>query len=263
MFIPVPMPKTRKGLLKYLKVFTILCITGAIVAFGFWVSDVQKMKKQGELCFNTLPEEDLESGLFVSGTIDTAIDVYAETFETNELGQRISNNSDKMFYVIPIYDNDKLHCQYFIAFEGQSKQFDDMEKIVHQTWNDVTEWTEIQITNGKTYRLPDEIQQLYVDWAQNPDFYEGGSFIDWCAEMNLFNTDDREDILSKMVPYAIYQTDAVNSNLTGTILCVGLSISFFVLYMIVKKSKRPIKGFQDDMTAVREFRELRGMDDNL
>ncbi len=43
----------------------------------------------------------------------------------------------------------------------------------------------MSVENAKIRALPNDIRQFFFDWAQTPDdFWNGGTFFDWCAQGN-------------------------------------------------------------------------------
>lgn len=252
--IPIIIPKTRKGAINFLTVLLVIFIIAAVVSFVVFLSDQQRLEEKGQPSFNTLPIEELEHKLYVTGTIDLAIDYYAEEYVEN-YGVRTSQDSESLYYLIPIYDEDNngyLTFKYFITFESDPDDFDVMERILEQTWSDVPEMTSLEIENGSITNLPDDLKQYLCEWMDTA-FYEGGTFIDWCAEMNILGTDDRSEIRSKVVPYQINKLKTLGTDISVPIMFLGFAVLMLIVILIAKRSDKPDRSFET----------LRYMDDNL
>lgn len=257
MFYLIPLPKTRKGAIILLAILSVAFIVTTFYIYSQWTKDQQELKENGKPHFNTITMDKLKNGLIVQGTIDMAFDVYAETYDTR-LGIRTSSDSENLYYVVPIYDVDKdgvITFNYCMTFKADTKHFDNMEKILEQTWSDVADYTEIRIENGLIQDLSGDYKQFFYEWAEETDFYEGGTFIDWCVEYNVFNTTDKEIIKSKLVPYMIKETYTAGTNIEIAWFMLGLAVLSLIMLLVLIFRKKPIKGLDDpDEPQIREFK---------
>ncbi len=261
MFIPIafPMPRTRKGYIILTGILAVCLIVLALIALISWAANQRTLTEKGQPSFNTLPMNRLEDGMIVQGSINMAFDVYAENYETN-FGVRTSDDSANLYYVVPIYDigaDGSVKINYFITFEANPKDYEAMEKIIEQTWSEVPAVTELRIENGSIIDLSDQNKQYFEDWSENPNFYEGGSFIDWCAEYNVFGTSDRGIIKSKLAPYMIYETDAVGTSFTLAAVFLAIAAVMLAAHFMLIFYKKPIKGI--DPPVDKGFRQLSEM----
>lgn len=243
MSIPIffPIPRTRKGIKILMAVLGSLCIAGALIVFLLWSSDQKTLRETGQPDFNTLSQSDLRGDMFVTGSIDIAVDYFAEEYETGYFNERTSENSEALYYLIPILGTDG-NTSYFITYEAKPKDFDAMELIVAQTWSDDPVTEKITVGNGEIRELSSDLQQYMKEWANDEAFYENGSFIDWCAEYNVLGTSDHDVIASRLVPYVICSTYTAGTDITIAwfFLCIG--ILCFVVMLIMIFVKVPIKG---------------------
>lgn len=246
MSLPIPfiIPQTRKGIIIMFSVILAVSLIGAAVVFSLWATDQNKLKEKGQPDFNTLSADELENGLIVKGTIDLAFDTFAEAYEEN-YGVRTSDESELLYYVIPIYDIDAdgyIQINYFMAFKAEPKHYDMMDKIMEQTWIEPDEYSELSVENGVINTLPDDLTQFFYEWADDTAFYENGSFIDWCAENNIFGTTDKNEIKSKIMPYYIDETETAGTSLTGVWVCLIFAVLSIAFLIFMKKYNKPIKG---------------------
>jgi hypothetical protein len=255
--IVVALPKTRKGAKKLMAVITCLCIAVAAIVFVFWSADQRKLEEIGQPSFNTLPMEQLESGLIVQGTIDTAIAAYAEAYD-EYLHQKEMRISTNLYYLIPVFSvNDEgWLVSYFITFEAAPNDFEIMRSIEAQTWNEVITMTELPIDNAVIYTLHDDYKEYLQEWVDD-SFYEGGSFIDWCVEYNILGTSDPQTIRSRLVPYLIRQTAAAGTNLTVAWVFLGIAGFALIILLLLILRKTPIKGL--DHRHDKQFDQVRDM----
>ncbi len=242
--IPVIIPKTRKGLIILLAVLFVICAGAAVFTYFSWSSDQQALKTSGQPDFNTLSEADLKGGLIVKGTIDIALDAYVEDYETT-VGIRFSDNSEALYYLVPIYDMDKdgyITFKYLITYKAEPKDFDAMNDIATNFWNGGAELKTLTIDNAKIVDLPAENKRLFAEWASTPNYYEGGSFYDWCAETLAFGTDDRAAIESKFVPYMIQKTATAGTDPVVMWILAGAAGLCLIILAVVLIRKKPISG---------------------
>ena len=191
-------PRTLKDVMNILIIGIVVCALGFITMIVFWVRDQQKLAEYGQPNLNTLPMEQLTDGMIVTGTIDLSLGTFAETYETNN-GVRTSERSTSLYYVIPIYEIDSegyYVIQYCMGFKADPDEFAVMDTICEQTWLEIDDPIELPVKNAYIHSMDSDYWQFFMEWADDPSFYDNGSFIDWCAEYYIFGTDDREFIRS-------------------------------------------------------------------
>lgn len=236
--LPYAVPKSGNKFKVLLTIIFVVCFGMSIVAYSIWVRDQELLKKHGQPSFNTLPQDELEEGLIVKGTIDIALGTYAEEYETR------SGDSEMLYYVLPIYstdEKDNKNIKYFITYRAEPEEYDVMDAIVQHTWNENSETSspvKFDIANAQVKSLPGDIRQFLMEWARDPKFYEGGSFIDWCAKNGIFGTDDNALIESKLVPFMIYSTDSAGSDPIIVTVLYGIAMLCLIILMIMTFSKR-------------------------
>ena len=261
LFIPIPMPKTRKGAIITMIVVMVVCLIMALVAFLMWNDDQNTLKEKGQPSFNTLSADQLEHGLIVQGKIDMAFSIFAERYE-EDFGMRLSDDSENLYYIVPIYNidnNGNITFNHIMTFEADPKEFDIMNKIVNQTWSNATDFSELQIENGLVLNLGSDLEDYFYEWIEAPDFYENGSFIDWCVECRIFGTDDRDVIQSKIVPYMIDKTGTPGTDLSVVWVMLGMAVLCFIVILVLCLYKNQIKGFSDTTRHDDGFRQIREM----
>lgn len=256
--IMLPFPKTRKGAIITMTIVSFVLLVLLFALLLTYLNHQNLLEENGQPDFNTLEVEDLKDNLYVHGKINTIIDVYAERYEKS-YGKKKTTD---LYYIIPIYDidaNGYVNTKYFISFRTGQKHFDEMDNIVRQTWTDVPKLTTLELDNAVIIDLPDDYKKYLDDWVKDSNFYEGGSFIDWCINTNVLNTTDSETIKSKITPYLIIESTGTDP----TTIC--LFLGFFILsvclllYLIFKKG--PIKGFEESV-KLESFKHIRQMDED-
>jgi hypothetical protein len=148
--------KTRKNLILLLSLLTVSFIIITIFSYFSWSADQQTLKEKGQPDFNTLSQSELKDGLIVKGTIDMALDVYAEEYETT-VGIRTSDDSEKLYYLVPVYDEDEngyITFKYLITYEAEPKEFDTMDEIIENTWGDQLGLKTFTVDNARIVGLP-------------------------------------------------------------------------------------------------------------
>lgn len=238
--IPIIIPRTLKGVMNILTVGIVVCVLCFLTTMAFWVRDQQTLAKYGQPDFNTLSIDQLADGMIVSGTIDLSLGTFAETYETNN-GVRTSEKSKSLYYVIPIYETDSdgyYVIQYCIGFKADPDEFTVMDQICEQTWLETDDPIKLTVENGYIHVMDSDNWRYLMEWADDPSFYDNGSFIDWCAEYYIFGTDDREFITSRIVPYSIDKTKTAGVDLNTAWLFLGIGIILLLLLLILRQKKK-------------------------
>lgn len=230
-------PDTRRAVIITLTIFIAVCIIFAGITVYSWAKGQLQLRKIGQPSFNTLPMEDLKDGLIVTGTIDLTMGNYAWESITSD-----TDMDTNLYYLIPIYDIDGegyYVFHYFIGYKAATEDVSTMEKISEQTWNETTAPVVLTVENGIIHNLNGDLKQYLAEWVEEPGFYDGGSFIDWCAEYNILGTADREIIQSKIVPYWIEETQTVGTDLLTAwvflIMAAIFLLSLLTLKLIFRK----------------------------
>ncbi len=254
--IPIPLPRTKKGLKITLAVLAAISLGLTILCYVLWSGEQQSLRENGRPSFNTLPAEKLDTNLMTQGVIDVALGVYAEGYESN-LGLRTSDKSTELYYVIPVYDESTMMPSYLITYKATPLEYETLDKVVEQTWMGTGYDNYLTVESAGIAELSDELKGYYLEWARDPSFYENGSFVDWCAEYDVFGTDDPAAIESKLVPYRIYQSDGTDPVLIYVL--GGMTVLLLIGLVLVIRYKNPIMGFEDDPIK-EDFSKLRDLD---
>jgi hypothetical protein len=200
--------------------------------------------------------------MIVTGAVDLAIECYAEEYETGYFKIRTSDKSNALYYLIPVYDTNAdgtIRIRYFITYEAKPEDFNTMDSIVAQTWDSSLASTPLEIENAEIADLPDDLVQYLTDWANDPGFYQNGSFIDWCAEYNVLGTTNREEIASRLTPYMIRRTSTAGTDITTAWIFLGFAVLSFGIMLIMIFVKAPIKGVVEN-PAKEDFSKLRSFE---
>jgi hypothetical protein len=240
-FIPivVPITMTRKGIIR---ISFIMCIISAILAaviVFLWVADQSKLQAEGQPDFNQLSMNQLEHGTIIHGSVDLIIDSYAES---------MGGNNKNRYYVVPIQpdtNNQDQSFQYFITLEAGPRDYKLLDKVIEQTWSNDPLTQQFIINNGRIRKISTELDTHLSQWVQSPDFYPGGSFIDWCVENKVLGTKDKTEIISRIAPFVINKTDAAGTDIRVALLFVGLLLFFLIMILFMRYYKKPIKGIDN------------------
>jgi hypothetical protein len=249
MSIPIlyVIPRTKKGLIITLAILIAVSIGLAVYGYISWSADQKMLQEKGQPDFNTLAADQLEAGMIVQGNIDLALEVYAEEYESN-FGLRTTDDSTSLYYLVPVYDmaNDgSMTIRYLITYEADPQEYETMDKVVAQTWSTDPITVELTVDNGEVRALPDDLKGYFHEWANNTQFYENGTFIDWCKEYGIFDTNDDVAIEAKLVPFLINKTATAGTDPIIMWIFGALAILLAVGLILVVRYKHPIKGFED------------------
>ena len=262
MSIPIffPLPKTRKAAKITMIIFIAVCIAVIAVIYSFWARDQKTLEEKGQPDFNMLSHTELEDGLIVKGGIVFAFDMFAETYEEN-FGMRTSEDSEDLYYVIPIIgENGDGSIECCIAFRARPSDFDKMEEILYQTYMEPDTITTLSIKNGVINNLRGDFLTYYHEWMEMPDFYEGGSFIDMCAEENIFGTTDKDEIRSRIAPFVLSKTAAAGVDINAAWFFAAIGGLCLICLLVLIFRKKPIKSL--DPPVEKGFDQLKDDDTN-
>jgi uncharacterized membrane protein len=233
--------KPKKITMMAAALFIIITAVTILILFQ-WSADRQSLKENGQPDFNTLPEAGYKDGLIVKGNIDIVLGSYAEKGRTS-FSIRISEDSESVYYVLPVYDEDEygnLEFKYLITYLAGPADYEKMDEICINTWNYEVGAASLNVENARIHALPNDIRQFFYDWAQTPDeFWNGGTFFDWCAETQIFGTDDKAIIGSKLVPFMIDKINAAGTDPTVIWIFAGVSvIMLIILIALIRRDRR-------------------------
>lgn len=241
MIIPIKLlSKSRKATMIFFSVLVIMCVAVAVIGFISWTSDQETLRKYGQPSFNTLPQAELKSGLIVKGTLDMSLGAYAKEYKTGS-GNDVPEDADRIYYIVPVYDkvgNGKININYFITYMADPEDFPALDAVVEQTLNGTAK-TVYKVNNARITDLPDDAKQYLTEWTESPHFFEGGSFIDWCAKFDVFKTADKQIIRSKIAPYMITRTATAGASFDVVWLCLGLAAAFLAVLLLLRFYKTP------------------------
>ena len=216
-----------------------IILTAALVYSGSlyvtWQNDRKILLERGQPDINTLSLDQLQNGLFVSGSLDLTIDVFAEMTE--------SDFSKFQYYLIPIYSTDAegyITFDYFVAFRAERDQYKTMADLIEYTWSDIDKPTPLTLENARLAILPTECQAFLDEYTQADDFSEGQSFIEWCAKIGICGTPDPAVIQSKITSYMITETTGPDSALNDMYVVLGVAFVFAILLLVaIFKRRQP------------------------
>jgi hypothetical protein len=231
--------QTRMALL----ILAVICGIITIAIFGTWVADKINLATNGEPDFTQLSLDEMKNGLFITGTIKEAIGPYAEQYTIDEHGNESPESLNQFYYLIPIYSKQGDYIECFVTFEASYHLSDKnvMEHIAEDSASGVNTG-ELVIEHGRMVKMKKEQKRILQNWLISEDFYEGGSFIDYCVEYNVMGTTDRDVIYSKIMTYNIdREWQAGRIDIQYILLPLALGV-FFVLWIIlidgVQKKRR-------------------------
>lgn len=250
MYFIYSLPKTRKGY--------IILLIALILIFAFftglfyfqWIEEQKILTEVGQPDFNSLPINELKADQIVKGDIGLAIDVYSEEYEEGFLGTRASDESDALYYLIPVYtlnEDGYANIQYFMTYKALPEEFDIMDDIVASTWSDNQNMKVLSLDYATISELDEEVWSHLQDMVHDENFYEGGSFIDWCIENNTFDSSNEAFIESKFVPYELSRKNTPTSDLWLMKFFLFLIILQVILLLVFIFYKKEIKGIDTKM----------------
>jgi len=265
MAIPIfyAIPKTRKGMKITMLICAALLIGFSVISFISWSIQKQEIAESGQPDFNTLAQSELADNMYVTGTIDLAIDYYAEDYATDSSGNRTSDDSEALYCLVPVYESSAdgtVNIRYFVTYKAEPKDFDTVEAIIAQTWSDDPMTAMIPLEYAQVYDLPEDYQQYLDEYINRKDFYENGSFTDWCVEYNILGTTNRAQIASKVAPYMIQKVDGPGTALTNALIFLGIALGCVIIFLVLHFVKGPIQGVIDEQPLTEDFSKLRDME---
>lgn len=242
----------------FLMFIIVICSVGMIVLFVNWVIDQINLSTNGEPDFNTLTQSEMKDGLFVTGTIDNTVGPYAEDY-TVKNSRRTSAFPGNYYYLVPIYANEGATIECFVSYKagflGDSQR---IENIIGKMYGE-TGRKPLILEHGRMIGLDSEQKSILKNWVSSNDFYENGSFVDYCVEHNLMGTTDKDVILSKILTYSIEKTNSAGINLADVgYIAVPIGVCAIILLIIHRYDKTKIK----KKPQVNEFEALKNYDVN-
>ena len=188
---------------KTLMAIAVICAIISTIILGDWVIERINFAINGEPDFTQLTQDELKAGLFVTGTIDAALGPYAGGYMEEGYGEKSPYYSSDLYYLVPVYSQQGDIVEFFLSFKaGSSNDRSRMNNIVLYP-DDGGEALQVVIDEGHIFNLKKDQKDILEDWVTAPDYYEGGSFVDYCVEYNIMGTTDEDVILSKIVTYNI------------------------------------------------------------
>lgn len=214
-----------------------MCALAVLVILINWIVDQVNLANNGEPDFTKLTQSEMKEGLFVTGRIDYALGPYANEYFVDEEGNEVNSNSEKYYYLVPVYSHNTGAIDCFVSFKADSGSDKDyMEKLAQST-SDGTYTAPLAIKHGRMVSLDSEQKDILKKWATDKDPSSGESFVDFCADNNILGTTDKDVILSKMMTYTIYRMDTAGINLTYILIPAIIGLIFFspILANLIKK----------------------------
>ena len=188
--------------------FFIICVIASVVVYTSWKEDQKTISRDGIPDFTYLSEDELEDGKIVMGDIYYVFDEFAATFE-EKYGVQVSDTPTNRYLLIPngyrVTEEGEFY-DYIMALKVDASatgEYDTVDEMLNSFWYSVDSDTIFSMEHGFIFELSDEFKGYMFEYVNDPRFYDGGSFIDWCAEVNVLGTADKEEIASKIVPYVV------------------------------------------------------------
>ncbi|PWM63623.1 MAG: hypothetical protein DBX63_01920 [Clostridia bacterium] len=212
-----------------------------LMAFIGVQSDLKKYETEGTRDFNQLTEAELSGKPYVEGRVEFVFEVFAEEYTTN-YGIRLSDDSDKLYYLIPLV-TEEGYIDYFVTLEATGRYYDTLNQIYEETWDESLPavYTELYLEDAKIRSLPSSIEKILYDWCETGEFYQNGSFVDWCVESDFFGTTDSAEIVSHVLPYMIVpDSKPGGSALIGLVMAgIGLALLVVAVVLLNKAKNAP------------------------
>ena len=222
-------------------ILAVFLIAFGVMAFAGMQQEQAKYEAEGTRDFNLLSADELAGKPYVEGRIEFVFEVFAEEYTTN-LGIRVSKNSDKLYYLIPLVLEDG-YIDNFVALEATKRYCDTLDKIYEETWDETLPAvvTELYLEDAQIKPLPSDIEAILYDWCENGEFYQNGSFVDWCIESDFFGTSNSAKIVSHVQPYMIVpDSKPGNSAIVGLIMAgIGAALLVAAILMLRKAKRTP------------------------
>ncbi|MGI6160959.1 MAG: hypothetical protein ACOYJD_02920 [Christensenellales bacterium] len=235
-------PKTRDGWVILCFILAAISLVGLVISGVDWLSEELVYIRRGQPYIHSLGYNQLEDKLYVEGMLDVVIDMYGETYyEGEDPDEPIETTA--LFYCVPIFalgPGESSYINYFITYEAQADRLRDLEKIYDYSWGE-GDYHSIGLKGGQLVRLSEEIEAIQQNWMDNQPFYDGGTIIDWCVENSIFDTDDRNYIKSRFLPYMIKEGEARTSGVVNIAVFGALTAIFIAGGLYFKMRKKPFK----------------------
>ncbi len=226
----------RSGGIALIVMALVLVVAGG-VAFFAAQRDLAQYEAEGARDFNLLSPEELEGKPYVHGYVEAVFEVYAEEY-TTMYGVRSSDKSDKLYYLIPILEDG--HDPYFLSIEATPDYYSALDSIYDWTWDYETtaECPELYLEDARIAPLSSDMKDILYDWCVTGEFYENGSFVDWCIEYDFLGTNDVDELLSHVLPYMIVPHQEPGSTAGSMLAVAGAGVILLILgILLLAKAK--------------------------
>ncbi len=236
--------KNRTGI--FLLIFTILSLLGAVASLApDALAYFERMKISED--FNQIAEQDLVEGQIVTGTIEIAVDWFAEEYE----GYGVAAKTVYRYYLIPVYydpDDSRSEVSHFIVYRAPTSRVEAMDTLVERSWSGKDDKTRIKVSQGVLSKLDSRIRRYLDDYVTGPGFYEGGSFVDWCAQNRILGSSDKAFIESRILQFEIQQIGFLGDISLLTIALAGFVLLGLLLFVADRLIHRHLDeiGYLDD-----------------
>lgn len=238
----------RKSVGISLLVIGIVFIVLGLVSLFNVLRDLNKFETEGTRNFNLLSPAELSEEPYVEGRVEFVFEVFAEEYTTN-YGVRTSDASDKLYYLIPLVSDG--YIENFVTLEATPRYYDTLDQIYDETWDpELPEvYTELYLEDARVKHLPSDIEDILYDWCETGEFYQNGSFVDWCIESDFFGTSDPEVILASVLPYMIVpdsKPGSIGISVGVVMLGIGLILLLIAIVRIKKAKHTPAAQTSED-----------------
>lgn len=236
--------KTKRSL----TILAVICAAFTVFILGNWVIDQINLATNGEPDFTTLSQGEIKNGLFVTGTITEAIGPYAEQYTRDSHGNESDASLNQFYYLVPVYSQNGDHIAYFVTFEARHHYNDrhDMAAIATSSGSGYHA-KPLYLEHARMEIMGNDQKRILEKWATSPDFYEGGSFVDYCAANNMLGTADKEVILAKIITCNISREWHAGIELSNVLypLVPGVFFALWILLIDAVQKKRKEKYAQE------------------
>jgi hypothetical protein len=220
-----------------------------LMAFIGVQSDLKKYEAEGTRDFNQLTEAELSSKPYVEGRVEFVFEVFAEEYTTN-YGIRLSDDSDKLYYLIPLV-TEEGYIDYFVTLEATERYYDTLNQIYEETWDESLPavYTELYLDDAKIRSLPSSIERILYDWCETGEFYQNGSFVDWCVASDFFGTTDSAEIVSHVLPYMIVPDSKPGGSALIGLVMAGIGLALLVVAVVLLNKAKNVPAAPNEAFA--------------
>lgn len=175
--------------------------------------------------------------------------MFAEEYTTN-YGIRLSDDSDKLYYLIPLV-TEEGYIDYFVTLEATERYYETLNQIYEETWDESLPavYTELYLDDAKIRSLPFSIERILYDWCETGEFYQNGSFVDWCVASDFFGTTDSAEIVSHVLPYMIVPDSKPGGSALIGLVMTGIGLALLVVAVVLLNKAKNVPAAPNEAFA--------------